>query len=297
MAQAFEEECKRLRAMLQELIASKHVGNPSEYVELEEQMLQQKTLINELKARNQELDSEVNVRTREEKQLKERLRDYEKTEGKSGKLRDKLKKQKAAIDEGNERIAALTTENEEIRRELAELEEKTSKQVIDNSQNAVVEQLKGELEKLKKEREELKKRNEIAERKAQEKEREARDEKSRAKEKEDEYELKIFEEREKLSQRLVRRTNRSEHNVSIVERELSSKNKEIEATGKKARESETILKSLNEVRDVIKNVVQEDELAYSKSASLLQAGNEDLPHPHRQRLRCAEAGAVRRLPK
>ncbi len=52
----------------------------------------------------------------------------------------------------------------------------------------------------------------------------------------------------------------------VVERELSSKNREIEASGKKVKESETILKSLSEFRELVKNIVQDEELTCPKQA-------------------------------
>ncbi len=192
--------------MLQELISSKHVGNPAEYMELEEKALQQKTAIQELKAHIQDLDKQLKVKGLEERQLRDKLKEFEKNEGNTGKLKEKLKDQRTALEEEKAKIDAFETENTELRRELEELRITTSKQVVDTALNSALEQQKADLEKLTKDKEDLKKRADAADRRAQEKEREARDEKSRAKEHEDEYELKNLEEKERLNQRIVRRT-------------------------------------------------------------------------------------------
>jgi len=48
-----------------------------------------------------------------------------------------------------------------------------------------------------------------------------------------------------------------------VERELTTKNKEIEATGKKVKEIENI-KPVSFVREITKNIVQDDDIFYAK---------------------------------
>jgi hypothetical protein len=190
--------------MLEELISSKHIGNPSEYVELEERTLEQKVQIKELRVKNMELEKELSVKSRDEKDMREKLREYEENEARAAKRKEKVMRQKGILEENKGKIQALLAENASLRAQMNNMERVDIKREVEPSQNGLVDQLKAEIDKCKKEKEEHKKRADAADRKLQEKEREIREEKSKAKEKEEEFTLSLFEEKEKLNQKLVR---------------------------------------------------------------------------------------------
>ena len=120
MAQAYEEECKRLRAMLEELISNKHVGNPTEYIELEEKTLNQKVQIRELKAKVSEVEKELSQKSREERQLRDKIKEYEASENKTAKKKDKAMKQKAVLEEYKAKLQELTNENASLQAQLSQ---------------------------------------------------------------------------------------------------------------------------------------------------------------------------------
>ena len=63
--QIFQEECRRLRLMLKDIISERHAGNPAEYEKMEEKVLEQKVIINEMNNKNQELESNIKAKNRE----------------------------------------------------------------------------------------------------------------------------------------------------------------------------------------------------------------------------------------
>eukprot|EP01022_Parablepharisma_sp_SALTPOND_P019726 TRINITY_DN340_c2_g1_i1.p3 TRINITY_DN340_c2_g1~~TRINITY_DN340_c2_g1_i1.p3 ORF type:complete len:647 (-),score=133.67 TRINITY_DN340_c2_g1_i1:10552-12492(-) len=247
-----EEECKRLRLMLEELINEKHVGSPSEYAELEGKMLEQKAIIKELKIKNLELSQELSRARDSERQILERIKEYEVQEQKVHREKQKVKRQRQEINEARERIAALENEKEELKAKIEELQSAETRREHDTSQIDVIEKLNSNIEKLKLEKEELKRRADASERKILEINREMREERNKAKEKEEEYTLKMLEERERLNQRIVR-----------LDRELSAKSKELAENDKKVKEVETV-KSLGAVREITKPAVQDKDLVHTK---------------------------------
>ena len=190
--------------MLEEIISSKHVGNPAEYMELEEKTLEQKAIINELKTKNQELDKEVGAKNREQKSLREKIKEYEQNEAKASKQHDKIRKQKAALEDAKTRLKMVLEENAELKGKVKELGKVEVKKELDTSQNPMLDQLRIDLERLKKEKDDMKRRAEESDRRVQEKDREMREERSQAKYKDEENTLKMFEEKEKMNQRIVR---------------------------------------------------------------------------------------------
>jgi len=250
---AYEDECKRLRSMLDELLNSKNAGNPVEYVELEEKMLEQRSIITELKNKNKQLSQELASAKNSESQALDRLKENDEKESKSKKYKEKASKYKKEITDYKNQIDDLTKEIDELKLKIDELENINTKREQDTTQTDLVNKLTQEAEKMKKEKEELRKKADIAEKRVIEKEREMREERNKAKEKEEEYVLKSFEDKEKLNQRIVR-----------LERELSVKAKELAENDKKSKEIEVATKAIASARQDIKNIINEPELSYTK---------------------------------
>jgi len=202
----YDEECQRLRLMLKEFINEKHTGNPTEFQDMEERLLEQKVFINEQNKKNQELEAELKRMMKENEELSEKNKEEHEKEAKVTKLKEKLGKKKKTIESYKEKIQGLAEENTELKKKLDESKVVRTEKREDVLAHAKVPQEQNtEIEKLKKEKEEFKRRAEESERKAREKDRQIREEQVKFKDKEEELTLKLFEDTEKLNQRIVRR--------------------------------------------------------------------------------------------
>ena len=62
----YENECLKLRGMLTELLNLKHVGNPTEYVEIEEKTVEQSMMLQELNKKNIDLNDQLTQKIHDE---------------------------------------------------------------------------------------------------------------------------------------------------------------------------------------------------------------------------------------
>ncbi len=214
-----EAECVRLRGMLDELISSKHVGSPTEYVEVEEKMLEQSMRLKELARKNTELSSSLDAKTQEADRFRVRSEELEAELAKGRGHTDQAGKHKRMITELKGRVDELTAEIERIKSESAqknreenspeakaEREKKEREEAARAKESAENRQfnteLKAELERKKKEFEEMRAKlsqqvedGEIAAKKAEDKMREQAEE----------FSIKIVEAQDAATKKVIAR--------------------------------------------------------------------------------------------
>jgi hypothetical protein len=252
--------------MLKEIISEKHTGNPTEYQNMEEKILEQKVLISQQNKKNRELEAELKQKTKENEMQKDKMKANGQELSKKSKLKDKVKRQKKVIEEYKEKIQKLTKENEELESKMEEVTQNDDKKIErkeeDLNQISVVMELRKDIEKLRKEKEDMKKNTTDIERKLKDKDREIQKEQIKFKDKEEEITLKFYEDNEKFNQRIVLRKLIFLLIIIIVERELELKNKELESCGKKTKEN-VVQKANAPINELTKKLVEEQELLYA----------------------------------
>jgi myosin heavy subunit len=250
---AYEEECRRLRNMLEEAIISIHENKSLNYSELETKIIEQRMAIKELKKKVQEMDEKLQEKKQTEKQEKKQSEQKEREMVKKSqvqaqenyKQKEELDQQKTSLEEANEKIANL----ENLVRQLEDKLRLSQSRGEDYVHQSVEinyeanENLKTELDTAMNEKEDLKMQLQESEKKIFEKDKELREARSTAKEKEEAYILKSYEEQERLTKRIVR-----------LELELLARRKENAESGRKPISPEEII-----------DIIKESQMVYAKT--------------------------------
>lgn len=234
MNNAYEQECKRLREMLEDVISSKCKDMPPNYAEMETKRIELKHTVKELKAKIQELNSKMDQGVEPDRRISEMNKKIEFLQQENIKQREKLGQYKITLDEANEKIGDLEATIKELEDRPQEERKSLNKEECPEVDNETVENLKKDLIKAYEDKERYKKNLNEIEEKLLYKDKEIRDVIKTAKENEEAYILKSFEDKEKLSQRIVR-----------LELELLARKKEDSDNDKKAIKS-------NDIRNIVK---------------------------------------------
>jgi len=245
---AYEEECKRLRSMLEESIIAIHEDKSLKHSELETRIIEQRVTIKELKKKIQEMDEKLQEKKQTEKKkseqkAKEMAKKSQVQVHESNKHKEELDQQKTSLEEANERIANLEYY-------LRQLEDKLNQGRREDYSNQPEQinyesnkNLKNELNNALNEKEDLKRQLRESEKKIFEKDKELREIRNTTKEKEEAYILKSYEEQERLTKRIVR-----------LELELLARRKEDAESGKKSISSEKVI-----------DIIKEPQMIYAKT--------------------------------
>lgn len=139
MLKVTENECARLRGMINELVASKFAGNPTEYIAIEEKLLEQTIALKEMRRQNAELSSALNRKSRENELLAAQLNDLEEELSK-GLKKGGGNKQRRTIAGYKERIMELVNEVNSLRAELSRQTEINEEHARDNRTSIEIQQ-------------------------------------------------------------------------------------------------------------------------------------------------------------
>jgi hypothetical protein len=240
-----KKECKRLRSMLETLIRDR---NPSGFTKLETKLLEQRSIVNELKEKNDKLRYEAEKAKEAERQALDTIKELEEKELKKQRVRVMPKKQD--VKEAREEIERLISEKKQLEHKLTLMESMKAETKSNTTNNDELKKEKEANNNLVKQVADLKKRVEESSVKLVEKDKQIREVKATAKEKEEAYMLKELEEKERLTKRIVR-----------LELELSAKTKEATENPKFNNE---VSKPLTAIREITKPLVEVDELGYAK---------------------------------
>jgi len=245
-----KKECKRLRSMLETLIRDR---NPSGFTKLETKLLEQRSIVNELKEKNEKFRYEAEKAKEAERQALETIKELEEKELKKQRVKVIPKKQDAR--EAREEIERLISEKKQLEYKLAAMENVKTMTKNDAKDNDEVKKEKEVNSKLLRQVADLKKRIEENNVKLIEKDKNIREIKATAKEKEEAYILKGLEEKERLTKKIVR-----------LELELSAKSKETIDNTDKPKITIEPPKPLTIIREITKPLVEVDNLVYAKHA-------------------------------
>ena len=245
---AYEEECKRLRTMMEQMIESNSY-DPKKHIRPEKRILEQKVTIKDLNTQLRTALMELERTKESETQFHEALKKAKVEGKKSKKRRLKITKQQLTIDEAKERITMLTNEKKLLEDKLKEVSlERIEESPQRDTNNG--EMFKKTIERLEIEKANEKLKAQANAKKLLEKEKELREVKIRAKEHEDAYILKALEEKERLIKRIVN-----------LELELKSKSKLEEV--KKVPEPQ-VTEPIKTIREFTNPLVQATDLIYHK---------------------------------
>lgn len=240
---AYEKECRRLRAMLEEAIVSIHEDRSLNYPELETKIIEQRMAMKEQRRKMEELEAKLEEKKQSERRALEAAKKSEAQVQESGRQREKIDQQRTSIERANERIAELENAVRVLEDRLSQARgEDYVYQPAEPNIN-INDDLRTELDKALIDNDNLKERLEESEKKVFERDKEMREIRTTAKENEEAYILKSYEEQERLTKRIVR-----------LELELIARRKEDADSGKKPI-------SPDEIRDVVK----EAEMVYAKT--------------------------------
>eukprot|EP00826_Nyctotherus_ovalis_P046700 TRINITY_DN5310_c0_g1_i1.p1 TRINITY_DN5310_c0_g1~~TRINITY_DN5310_c0_g1_i1.p1 ORF type:complete len:523 (+),score=197.36 TRINITY_DN5310_c0_g1_i1:124-1692(+) len=240
---AYEKECKRLRAMLEEAIINIHEDKSLNYPELETKIIEQRMAIKEQRKKIQELEAKLEEKKQSERRALEMAKKSEVQAQENDKQKEKIDQQKMSLERANERIAELenTVRLLEDRLSQARGEDYVYQPTEPNINTN--EDLRTELDKALIDNENLKDKLEESEKKVFERDKEIREIRTTAKENEEAYILKSYEEQERLTKRIVK-----------LELELIARRKEDAESGKKPI-------APDEIRDIVKKA----EMIYAKT--------------------------------
>jgi chromosome segregation ATPase len=149
-----ENECARLRRMVNELVASKCAGNPTEYIAIEEKLLEHTIALKELRKQNTELTSALNRKNRENELLSAQLNDLEEELSKGLRKSGGANKQRRTIAGYKERIMELVNEVNNLRKQLERQVEVNEGYANDNRASMEIEQARVTVGEYKKKMEE-----------------------------------------------------------------------------------------------------------------------------------------------
>jgi len=151
-----ENECTRLRGMINELVASKCAGNPKEYISIEEKLLEHTIALKELRKQNAELTSALNRKNRENELLSAQLNDLEEELSKELKKSGGGNKQRRTIAGYKERIMELVNEVNNLRNQLERQVNINEEHAKDNRASMEVQQARMAIGEYKQKMEEAK---------------------------------------------------------------------------------------------------------------------------------------------
>jgi len=203
-----EKECIRLRGMLEELLNSKHVGNPTEYVEIEEKILEQSMMIKDLQAKNSEISQNLDRKTQQCEKLTEKIKELEDQISKNSKKTDRTAKRKRVIVEYKDKIAELNTEIAQLKEELEkrpEADNKSPGQGEKEKNMKLFNDMQKDMSEMKKNMEEYKKKADEANRNLFEKDGIIKRTQDKLKFQEDEFNVKLIQERETFTKKIKSR--------------------------------------------------------------------------------------------
>ena len=269
---AYEEECKRLRILLDEF--SDNYNNKKINIKYEERIQEQRSYIKELNERIRELSIELERSKEAENQLKENYKNAKIKNKLSNKRKEKLRRQKIVIEEAKERIAILLNENKRLEGRLQEQPQvkietilKGDIQLAKTPKN-VVDELRSENERLRIEKENTKQISEYNAKQLFEKEKELRVVRTTAREREDEYVLKGLEEKERLTKRIVR--------LELQLKAMSKEPSPEDFNKPPAPAPAPVPGSSGLIREVTNPRVQDIDIAYTKQLLRIVLINEEI---------------------
>ena len=225
-------------------------GKKQTYMELQEQVLDQKVLIKELNERIRELTIELEKVKDSESQVLDELNKARARGTQVKKKKQKIRQQERIIEKAKEKINVLELEKKTLKNELDEANENINREVSDRAYSEQIEELKKNVERLKKEKDDQATKTKQISKSLLEREREVREIISSAKENEDKYILERLEEKERLEARIV-----------SLELQLSALIKQRSEETPKPR---PITEADIVTRRIIKPLVQESDLIYPK---------------------------------
>lgn len=247
--------------MLNELINSKHAGNPTEYMNIEEKILEQSIMLKELQQKNEELNTKLEQKIREEANAKERISEITESLSKIQNKPDKTAKYKKKIEEFEIKLAELQGNLEKVQKEH-DIKEKNKKQPSPEWQKQKEEMTKAqnevqaEISRSGKVVEDYKNKYEASKQKSLEWEKERKNADENLKKLEQDLESKLNQLRSEQQNKLTE-CNIFLIIIILVEREYDQKKKQ-QADLAKPKEIPAVIPKVQ------KNIVEEEALYYIK---------------------------------